>query len=69
LNDKNLAYGEITCSTLLQILTWCNKKQTLQGTFYDLGSGSGKCLIAAALSAYFQQVRGVELLDGLFYES
>ena len=41
----------------------------MQGTFYDLGSGTGKCTIAAALTLKFNKIMGVELLDGLYYES
>ena len=39
------------------------------GTFYDVGHGAGKGLIAAAICGNFSKIKGVELLDGLYYVS
>ena len=41
----------------------------MQGNFWDLGHGTGKGAVAAALTKRFDKISGVELLDGLFYES
>ena len=37
--------------------------------FYDLGSGTGKALIAAALLCPFSKIRGIELLPNLYKTS
>ena len=36
------------------------------GIFYDIGSGTGKPALAAALLHDFDQVNGIEILDGLY---
>jgi hypothetical protein len=36
------------------------------GYFYDLGCGTGKCLVAAALMHDFDICCGIEILEGLF---
>ena len=41
----------------------------IKGKFCDLGSGTGKGLIAADLLMRFEKISGIELLDGLYYES
>ena len=53
------------------MLLWIEKSgyNRPTGTFYDVGHGAGKGLIAAALSGNFTKIRGVELLDGLYYVS
>lgn len=39
------------------------------GTFYDIGSGTGKSVVAAALLHPFDYVGGIEILEGLFSAS
>jgi SAM-dependent methyltransferase len=39
------------------------------GTFYDLGSGTGKAVLLAYLLFPFQEVVGIELLEPLYLES
>jgi hypothetical protein len=36
------------------------------GAFYDLGSGTGKGCLAAALLYPFDKIGGIEILDGLY---
>ena len=40
--------------------------QNRGGTLYDLGSGTGKACVAAAILHNFDQCVGVECLEGLF---
>ena len=40
--------------------------QSPGGNFIDLGSGSGKAVIAAALLHPFTSCRGIEVLEGLY---
>jgi len=63
LNDDALTYGEIDFLSFLLIL---DRAQPQSGEiFYDLGSGTGRALLVAALSAELSKVIGVELLPGL----
>lgn len=69
-NDNSrgdLTYGEVTFPTLAKILCVGLPKFgiELKGTFYDLGSGSGRGVIAAALLGNFDNLRGVELVKEL----
>jgi len=64
---EDILYGEVSLDTLKQILNDVNKP--LKGIFYDLGSGTGKAIIAAHLLNNFQKYVGVELLKGLYDES
>ena len=71
MGNKSLAYGEITYKTFQKVILWIEKTNsvTLSGKFIDLGHGAGKCIVAAALSGKFSSIKGIELLDGLYYES
>jgi hypothetical protein len=65
LQRKNLVYGEVTSfSSVMEILRCCKPRQC-GGTFVDLGSGSGRAVLAAALSGVFDKALGVELLPSL----
>ena len=66
-----MKYGEIIYSTLCKAILWIERthSQKIEGTFFDVGHGAGKGLIAAALCKRFEKIGGVELLPGLFYES
>lgn len=65
--DKSLTYGEISFDTFPQILAAAKLKHG--GTFCDLGSGTGKAVIAAALVGSFDKLIGIELLDDLYEAS
>ena len=63
-----MVYGEIEFKTFAEMLDDLpyNKEQRV---FYDLGSGVGKPVIAAALLCDFTKVCGVELLEDLHNEA
>ncbi len=62
--DNILLYGEISFLSFADILTVV--KPRAGEVFYDLGSGGGKAVFAAALIGNFSKVVGVELLPSLF---
>jgi SAM-dependent methyltransferase len=66
--DSHLTYGEISWDSFLDIIA---EVQYLNDhkIFYDLGSGTGKAVIAAALLGNFSHVLGVELLPELYKEA
>lgn len=67
--ESTLTYGEIDFISLGEIFeTIKNRFNALppNGVFYDLGSGTGKGVIAAALLGNFEYCRGIELLGSLF---
>jgi len=70
----NFTYGEVNLLSFLRLLdrvrsyrTTVTGSVTMAGkAFYDLGSGVGKCVVAAALHPIcFSRCVGVELLPGL----
>ncbi|GAB5371398.1 hypothetical protein AAMO2058_001576500 [Amorphochlora amoebiformis] len=61
--EKAFTYGEVEFVSFLEILR--SAKPNPGETFYDLGSGTGKAVIAAHLLEDFKQVHGIELLEGL----
>jgi len=63
LSDESLRYGEIVGESLEQVLSAV--PEAARGVFYDLGSGSGRTLLLAALISGFGRVVGVELLEEL----
>ena len=71
-NDQRgtLVYGEISFNSFAVAMEKViNKYGGLQdsgGIFYDIGSGTGKPALAAALLHDFDEVKGIEILDGLF---
>jgi hypothetical protein len=81
LKDPNLVYGEITFETLGIIFEKIKKiygkpfqgvsgpegiLQKRGGIFYDLGSGTGKAVIGAAILHNFDVCYGIEYLEGLY---
>ena len=81
LKDPNLVYGEITFETFGIIIEKIRKiygrpnegssgpqgyLQSRGGIFYDLGSGTGKPVIAAAILHNFDVCYGIEYLEGLY---
>eukprot|EP00940_MAST-03C_sp_MAST-3C-sp2_P000933 g933.t1 len=68
LKSQSLAYGEvIPLNFYRKILCRVNdaKDERIGGSFYDLGSGTGVAIFAAALSGYFDSCVGVEILNSL----
>ena len=67
---STLVYGEISfASYAIAIEKIKNKYGGLKmpgGVFYDLGSGSGKPALAAALLHDFESVNGIEILESLY---
>jgi hypothetical protein len=61
--QKSLIYGEVDFASFYRVLRKINVKPG--GTFYDLGSGTGKALMAARLTRDFRRCIGIEILEGL----
>ena len=75
--DLSLTYGEIVPSSFHQILDYVSSSNSYcvgplsvqMGTFYDLGCGTGRAVVCAALSPHlFTKVVGIEIIPDL-YES
>ena len=81
LKTPNLVYGEITFETFGTIIEKIKKVyglpgvgasgntgvlQSRGGIFYDLGSGTGKPVVAAAILHNFDVCYGIEYLEGLY---
>jgi trans-aconitate methyltransferase len=73
-SDLSLTYGEVVCASFLQILGYVATLKTCSDAvtegnnriFYDLGCGTGRAVICAALSPHqFQKVIGIELIPEL----
>jgi SAM-dependent methyltransferase len=64
LDSKELTYGEITFLAFRKILAHVNPKPG--EIFYDLGCGTGKVVVAAALLAPWKEVFGIEILEDIF---
>ncbi len=62
--DRGLTYGEIIPKEFSRMLKEVDPQKG--EVFYDLGSGTGKAVIAAALLFPFSKVVGIELLDDLY---
>ncbi len=63
--DYAFIYGEIDVISFIAILESCQQFFTSGGVFYDLGSGSGKAVLTAALAFNFKLCRGIELVSEL----
>ena len=81
LKSPNLVYGEITFETFGTVIEKIRKVygqtgvgssgntgvlQSRGGIFYDLGSGTGKPVVAAAILHNFDVCYGIEYLEGLY---
>ena len=68
-NEKSFTYGEIDFTSFYRVLRdipdWTNKR----GVFYDLGSGTGRAVVAARVLCDFSVCKGIELLPGLHSEA
>ena len=71
MSDPSLTFGEIVPQSFLQILNFTSDSTKLSGrNFVDLGSGTGRACICAALSPYgFSDVLGIELMPDLCAQS
>ena len=77
LKSQSLAYAEINIPDfLLRILLrvktlHCQncEKDKIEGTFVDLGSGTGKPVFVAALSGFFDRCVGIEILETVHSKS
>jgi len=65
LKSTSLTYGEIEFDAFYQILCKLPKKNINNNIFYDLGSGSGRAVIAAALTNDYKKIIGIEILTNL----
>ncbi len=67
----NILYGETLFETVGNIFTHPLVKEKVKQAkvFYDLGSGTGNVVIAAALLKLFDKCCGIELLEGLYKRS
>jgi predicted RNA methylase len=62
-DKKDLLYGELPFETCVEILT--KSQANLAGNFIDIGSGTGRVVMAFNMLANFKKSVGVELLAGL----
>jgi len=67
---NNLTYGEITCEAIKAIVNHINIDRSGYDcrplrAFYDLGSGSGRAVVAAALCNAFNSCIGIEISSEL----
>jgi SAM-dependent methyltransferase len=62
-NTEKLLYGELPFETWQQIVERAAPKS--DGIFFDLGSGTGRIIIASYLLFSFRKSIGIELLEGL----
>jgi hypothetical protein len=66
-NNREFIYGEIDLLAFLHIIEKAEPKNG--DIFYDLGSGSGKAVFAAALYFDFKMCSGIELMNVLYDKS
>ena len=69
ISDSTLTYGEVDFVSIGEVFFTVEhrfKCLPQNGIFYDLGSGTGKGVAAAALLGSFSACKGIELLEGLF---
>ena len=67
-NQMTLTYGEISFYSFAEIFETVKDRYggfQESGVFYDLGAGTGKGILAAALLHNFSVCKGIELLPGL----
>ena len=62
-DEKNLIYGEVDFHSFFRVLRKINPVKG--GTFYDLGSGTGRAVLAARFTRDFSKCIGIEILHGL----
>jgi hypothetical protein len=72
MNIKQLTYGEVEFTTMAETFATINSQyggMPAAGKFVDLGSGTGKGCLSAALLHPFEQVHGIEILEKLYDSS
>jgi hypothetical protein len=62
MQDNSLVYGEVELDSFVKILRSIDAGR---GTFYDIGSGSGRAVFMARLMHDFDRCVGIELLESL----
>lgn len=63
LDTEKLLYGELPFATWKKIVEYVNPRT--DGVFFDLGSGTGRVVMASHLLFDFKKCVGIELLQGL----
>jgi hypothetical protein len=63
IDTEQLLYGELPFASWKEIVEHANPKK--DGVFMDLGSGTGRVVIASHMLFDFKKCLGVELLEGL----
>lgn len=63
-DSLELVYGEIDFESFIALLTLCQPQADT--IFYDLGSGTGKAVLACAMVFNVQKSLGIELLPSLY---
>ena len=67
---ENFIYGEVNFRSISYILLYLSYKYGIkEGYFFDLGSGTGRAVIGAALTYPFSKYIGIELLETLYKAS
>ena len=69
MRESHLTYGEIEFLSLGEIFYTIQERYgglPQGGIFYDLGSGTGKGILAAALLGSFSDCCGIEILNSLY---
>lgn len=72
LKKENFIYGEVNFRAISYILLYLTHEHKLldkNGYFYDMGSGTGRAVIGAALTVPFEKYIGIEYLDSLYNTS
>jgi SAM-dependent methyltransferase len=67
LKSKSFVYGEVVPESFYELISDLDPQPGQ--IFYDLGSGTGKAVILAALLWEFKKCIGIELLDSLYNAS
>ncbi|GMI23771.1 hypothetical protein TeGR_g6167 [Tetraparma gracilis] len=64
-SERSLIYGEVEFRSFTEVLRKICTNVPAGGTFIDIGSGSGKAVMAARMTQDFSTCVGVEIMDGL----
>lgn len=63
-SDESLTYGEVAFMSFREIIELAKPRQN--DIFFDLGSGTGKAVIIAAMCFDFSACKGIELLEPIY---
>lgn len=64
ISDESLTYGEVEFMSFKEIIDLAKPRQN--DVFFDLGSGTGKAVIIAAMCFDFSVCKGIELLEPVY---